>query len=87
MAEAGVEGYNVNGWFGLFGRAGTDPQIIETLNAAVLKMLDDPKIRTQLNALGAVPAGTPPAEFAAFVQQEHDMWAEVIERAGITIDQ
>lgn len=86
MSEAGVKDYDVNGWFGLFAPSETDSEIIETINSEVVRILEIPQIRAQLVALGAVPAGAPVAEFTTFVQQEHDMWAEVIERAGITVE-
>ena len=86
MAEAGLPQYEVNGWFGLFVPAKTDPAIVNKLNAEVRKILDKPEIRAQLKAQGAEPAGGPSIEFGAFVKAEHDKWAKVINDARITLE-
>jgi len=85
IAEAGVPGYAVEGWFGLFAPAAVPKPIIQRLNAEVVKILRDPKVKEQLLAQGAEPVGDSPAEFAAFVQKEHDRWAKIIQQANITL--
>ncbi|MGP1615319.1 MAG: tripartite tricarboxylate transporter substrate-binding protein, partial [Pollutimonas bauzanensis] len=86
MAEAGLPGYEVNGWFGLFAPAKVDPAIVEKLNAEVQKILNQPEVKQQLLALGAEPAGGSVRDFTQFVQAEHDKWAKVIKDAGISLE-
>ncbi|MFT0545968.1 Bug family tripartite tricarboxylate transporter substrate binding protein [Allopusillimonas ginsengisoli] len=86
MSEAGLKGYEVNGWFGLFVPANTDPAIVEKLNAVMRKILDQPDTKKQLLAQGAEPGGGSAKEFDAFVRAEHDKWAKVIKDAGISIE-
>jgi tripartite-type tricarboxylate transporter receptor subunit TctC len=86
MAEAGLPGYEVNGWFGLFAPAKTDPAIVNKLNTEVRKILDMPEIKEQLLMQGAEPAGGTPEEFTQFVKAEHDKWAKVIQDAGISLE-
>ncbi len=86
MAEAGLPQYEVNGWFGLFVPAKTDPAIVAKLNSELRKILDKPEIKEQLMAQGAEPAGGSSEEFTAFVKAEHDKWAKVISDAGISLE-
>jgi tripartite-type tricarboxylate transporter receptor subunit TctC len=86
MAEAGVTGYDVVGWFALFAPAAVPKPIINRLNAEVVRILKDPQVREQLLAQGAEPVGDSPEAFAAFVQKEHDRWAKVIRDTGITLE-
>lgn len=86
IAEAGVPGYSVEGWFGLFAPTGVPKEIVTRLNAEVVHILKDPKTRELLLAQGAEPVADTPEEFAAFVREERDRWARVIRETGITVD-
>ena len=83
MAESGVPGYEVVGWQGLFGVAGTPPDIVARLQAEVAKVLRLPEVRERLAALGAEPVGSTPAEFGAFVRAENARWGRIIREKGI----
>ncbi len=86
VAEAGVPGYAVEGWYGLFAPAGVPTAILDRLNTETVKILKDPKVRELMLAQGAEPVGNSRAEFTQFVKQEHDRWAKVIQEAGIKLD-
>lgn len=86
IADQGLPGYEVTGWFGLFAPAGVAPEIVGKLNASLLKILDDEDVKKQLLAQGAQPAGGSPADFDKFVRAEHAKWARVIKEAGISIE-
>ena len=83
MAESGVPGYEVVGWQGLFGVAGTPPDIVARLHAEVAKVLRLPEVRERLAALGAEAVGSTPAKFAAFVRAENARWGRIIREKGI----
>lgn len=85
IAEAGLPGYSVEGWFGLFAPAAVPKPIIQRLNAEVVKILNDPKVKEQLLAQGAEPVADSPEDFAVFVKKEHDRWAKIIQDANITL--
>lgn len=85
IAEAGVPGYEVEGWFGFFAPAAVPKPIIDRLNKEVVAMLKDPKVKEKLLTQGAEPVGGTPEEFAAFVRKEHDRWAKIIAEAGISL--
>ncbi len=85
IAQAGVPGYEVEGWFGLFAPAAVPKPILQRLNAEVVHILKDAKVKELLLAQGAEPVGNSPEEFAAFVKKEHDRWAKIIQDTGITL--
>ncbi len=86
VAEAaGLDGYDVTSWFGLFGPARLPPAIAARYQAEVVRYLETPATRTMLTNLGAEVIGSTPAEFAAFVQAEIAKWTRVIPQIGVTL--
>jgi tripartite-type tricarboxylate transporter receptor subunit TctC len=83
MAESGVRDYEVVGWQGLFGVAGTPHDIVGRLQAEVGKVLRLPEVRERLAALGAEPVGSTPAEFGVFIRAEMARWGRIIREKGI----
>jgi tripartite-type tricarboxylate transporter receptor subunit TctC len=86
MQEAGISGYVVDGWFGLFAPAGVPQPIVTRLNTEVVKILKDPATVSALHAQGAEPRPTTPQELGAFAARERERWARVIEQAHISVD-
>jgi len=85
-AEAGMPELEVATWYGLFAPARVNPEIIERLNAEVVKFMRAPDIVSQLNKVGLDPAPSTPAEFAKFVRAETEKWGRVIRAANIKPD-
>ena len=83
LQEAGVAGYEMIGWNGLFVPAGTPRDIVAKLHDASAKVLRRPDVIEQLAKLGAESVGNPQPEFAAFVQAETDRWGRIIRDKGI----
>ncbi|MBO9355943.1 tripartite tricarboxylate transporter substrate binding protein [Bordetella petrii] len=86
MDEAGVTGYEVVSWFGLWAPAGTPPEIVAKLNHEIVDIIRTPEMQKQISGLGAIPHPESTAEFAAFVDKEGKKWAEVVQRANLTIE-
>jgi tripartite-type tricarboxylate transporter receptor subunit TctC len=86
MSEAGVTGYEIVSWQGIFAPAGTPKEIVQRLNAEIVKILKLPDVRERLEALGLDPVGNTPDEFAAFQKAEIAKWAKVVKDAKITAD-
>jgi len=82
-AEAGLPGYEMTTWFGLFAPKGTPDSIVKTLNQAVQEMLSDPASvkRLEDNFLDLMPMGQP--QFAKLVASEFPKWEKAVESAGI----
>ena len=86
MAEAGVPGFDIVTWFGLFAPAGTPPEIVAKWNADVTRILNAPEMRDRLIAQGAEPAPTSPAEFAQFVAGELVRYARIVKASGAKVE-
>jgi tripartite-type tricarboxylate transporter receptor subunit TctC len=83
LQEAGVPGYEMIGWNGLFVPAGTPADIVGKLHDTAAKILRSPDVGTQFARLGADPVGDPQATFAAFARSETDRWGKIIREKGI----
>ena len=83
VAESGVLGYAVVGWYGWLYPAGTPRIIIDKTNAALKNVLEQPVIRDQLGKVGAVVHLSTPAEFGKHIEDEIVKWKSVREKAGI----
>ncbi|ANN66091.1 tripartite tricarboxylate transporter substrate binding protein [Bordetella bronchialis] len=86
MAESGFPGFDVSSWFGLIAPKGTPPEVIKTLNAAMVKALDKPEVKDAFDKLGAVPSKTTPEQFGEFIQSEVATWATVVKASGARVD-
>ena len=84
--EAGVPGYESFTWFALFGPKNLDAAIVEKINAAVKKALDDPALQKRLAELGNTPHWEPVAQFRQTVKANRARWAEVVKQVGASID-
>lgn len=86
ISEAGVAGYDVDGWVGLFAPAKTPGRIVERLYAEVVKVLRVPEVKELVLAGGSETSGISPEETRAKVRTETAMWAKVVKTTGITIE-
>jgi tripartite-type tricarboxylate transporter receptor subunit TctC len=83
MQEAGVKGYEMTGWNGLFAPKRTPSDVLDRLNGALVKVLTAPAVKEQMARLGADPGGDSREHFAAFVQAESARWGKIIRDKGI----
>jgi tripartite-type tricarboxylate transporter receptor subunit TctC len=83
MAEAGVAGYEMVGWNGIFVVKGTPGEIVARLSATLAKVLGLPDVREQMATLGAEPGGDTPQAFGTFVSAEAARWGKIIREKGI----
>jgi tripartite-type tricarboxylate transporter receptor subunit TctC len=86
LAEAGLAGYEVGSWQGVFAPAATPPDIVRRLNAEIVKIINSPDVREKLTALGAEPAPMPAEQFGALVKSEVTKWADVVKKSGAKVD-
>jgi tripartite-type tricarboxylate transporter receptor subunit TctC len=83
-AESGVlPGYDVTTWYGLFGPPRLPEPIVAKLNATLMDVIDDPKVRQRMETAGVVVKGSGAAEFGAFMASEYKRWDDVRAAAGI----
>jgi tripartite-type tricarboxylate transporter receptor subunit TctC len=82
-AEQGLKGWSSYNWNGILTPAGTPKAIIDRIHAVLSKPLNDPATRKQLEDIGYEVSGIGPAEYAAFLREETEKWADVARKAGI----
>ncbi|MBI4291141.1 MAG: tripartite tricarboxylate transporter substrate binding protein [Betaproteobacteria bacterium] len=87
IAEAGVPGYVVDSWNGLFAPAGTPADIVQRIAGAAQQATKDPATRKRMDDIGAEPVGDSPEHFRAFVQAEMQKWSAFVKQTGIKIQQ
>jgi tripartite-type tricarboxylate transporter receptor subunit TctC len=83
MEEAGVKGYEVLNWFGMFAPAGTPAPIITRMNAEAKALLTTDEMKRRLASEGAEPINSTPPDFTAFVKSEMEQWSKVGRAAKI----
>jgi tripartite-type tricarboxylate transporter receptor subunit TctC len=86
MAEAGLPGFDISTWYGLFAPAGTPPAIVAKWNAEVTKILNSPDVRAKLVADGADPQPNTPEQFAQFIARELAKYARIVKASGAKVD-
>ena len=86
IAEAGVPGYEISTWYGIWAPARTPPAIIARLQQAVATAARNPETRARFDALGAAPVADSPEDYARFVRAEYDRWGKLVRDARIKLD-
>lgn len=85
VAEFGVPTYDYYVWFGLWAPKKTPPSIIEKLHAELEKALADPAVKARIAEDAGVPMHMPLADIDPFLKAEIAKWADVVKRAGISV--
>lgn len=83
IAEAGLPGYDVTVWYGIFATGRTPKPVLDRIHAGFAGAIHSADVRQQLTALGLDPVGNPAAEFSAAIREEIARWANVVKKAGI----
>jgi tripartite-type tricarboxylate transporter receptor subunit TctC len=86
IAEAGLKGFEVNNWTGVFATAGTPPAVVSKLNAEIERIMKLPEVQSRLAGEGLRFEATTPEQFAAFVKAELTKWAPVVKASGAKAD-
>jgi len=83
IAEAGVPGYDTAVWWGLLGPGGLSADLTAKISKDCAEALHAPAVKQRLDNLGAVVAGTSPADFAKLIRADYEKWGPIIKAAGI----
>lgn len=78
--------YEMVSWYGVFAPAGTPPDIVAKVSAAVADAMKTKEAADRLAVLGATPVGSTPKEFTAFVQSELVRWEKILKPLNINLD-
>jgi tripartite-type tricarboxylate transporter receptor subunit TctC len=86
ISEAGLPGFELGSWYGVFAPAGTSADIVRRLRTEVVKAVNDPALKEQFSALSAEPVGSTPEEFTAVLKRDLVKWAKVARQANVKAD-
>ena len=85
--EAGLAGYQVTTWYGVFAPAGTPPPIVNRLHADLVKAMQTPETKSKLEGIGADgTVSRSPEDFAALVRADTARYAKIVKEIGLKID-
>ncbi|BDA86911.1 hypothetical protein Sa4125_44530 [Aureimonas sp. SA4125] len=87
--EAGLPGFQVGVWHGLYAPAGTPEDVVAKLSAALQKALADPTVIERFAELGTAPVAADqatPAAHKAYLSEQIALWKPIIEKAGVFAD-
>jgi hypothetical protein len=86
LQEAGVNGVDVQQWYGFFAPAKTPKTVVEQLNKALNQVLNDKEIIKRIEDHGADVETSTPQQFGALVKDELVKWKAVVQKARLTAD-
>ena len=81
-----IPGFDATAWIVLMAPAGTPKAVVDKIQAEVKKALDDPGVRSQLEAQGATVVGSTPADTTAFHRGEMVKFKHAVEISGAKMD-
>src|SRR6266571_2322948 len=85
-AEAGLPGYEMTTWFGIFAPKGTSPGIVRLVNSKMQAVIEDSKARQRLLESGIEPIGGSVEAFAELVRSDARAWERVVRASGVKLD-
>jgi tripartite-type tricarboxylate transporter receptor subunit TctC len=86
VAESGLKGYESSQWYGMLAPSGTPAEILNVLNAHVVKIMQAADMKQRMTDSGNVAVGSTREAFAAHLKSEFDKWAKVIRQSGARVD-
>ena len=86
MIEAGVPGFVITSWTGLFVPAATPAPIVGRLNSELVRAARDPGYVKAMTALGVEAISSTPQEFGAFIESEVAKWGRAIKESGARVE-
>jgi tripartite-type tricarboxylate transporter receptor subunit TctC len=86
FTEAGLKDFVIPVWAGIMVPRGTPPGIVARLQKEYTRALQNPEVRQQLEAMGAVVVGNTPEQFSSVVQQDAMRWKAVVAKGNVKLD-
>jgi tripartite-type tricarboxylate transporter receptor subunit TctC len=86
LAEAGVPGFEMSTWYGLYVTSGTPREVVARLQAETARILKLPDVQTRLKGLGGEPGNVTAEQFAALNRAEYERFGKLIRDANIKIE-
>lgn len=86
VQEAGVQGFDLGTWFGVFTTGGVPADVVAKLNQAYSEALKQPDVRQRLLTMGSETGPMTPQAFADFVKKEKDKYQEIVKLSGASLN-
>lgn len=86
IAESGFAGFDAPAWWAVLAPAKTPPEIVQRMNEAIAKAMNNPDVAKRLEAQGIDVLGGTPQAGQAFVERQMDIWAKVVKDNNIKPD-
>ena len=83
VAEQGMAGFEVTGWFGVLAPAGTPAEVVARLNKEINAVLSDPETKNKLQGIGVEATPGSPADFGKLIASETQRYGDAIRKLGI----
>jgi tripartite-type tricarboxylate transporter receptor subunit TctC len=84
--ELGLEPVNRMAYYGIYGPKGLPREVVDRVNAGVRKALEDPAVRKRIEDTGSLVIGNSPAEFAAQIKAEFEVYKKVVDQQKLKLD-
>lgn len=85
-AEAGVPGFEIDEWGGVFAPKGTPAAIVQRLSTAIRQVVSQPSFKTSLAVLAASPSSADAQQTSQALKQDYEFWKKVIASTGVTLE-
>ncbi|MBS0339976.1 MAG: tripartite tricarboxylate transporter substrate binding protein [Proteobacteria bacterium] len=86
VAEQGIAGFEITGWFGVLAPAGTPAAIVDRLNKDINTLLSEPDTKSRLQDLGVEAGSGSPAEFGKLIASDTQRYGDAIRKLGLKAD-
>ncbi|MBC7919330.1 MAG: tripartite tricarboxylate transporter substrate binding protein BugE [Rhodoferax sp.] len=84
--EVGLEPVNRMAYYGIYGPKGMPKEIVDKINAAVRKALEDPAVKKRIEETGSIIVANTPEQFAAQIKAEYEVYKKVVDSAGLRLE-
>ncbi|MES2952214.1 MAG: tripartite tricarboxylate transporter substrate binding protein BugE [Pseudomonadota bacterium] len=84
--EVGLEPVNRMAFYGIYGPKGMPKEIVDKINSAVRKVLEDPAVRKRIEDTGSFVVGNTPDQFGAQMKAEYEVYKKVVESAKLRLE-
>lgn len=84
--EVGLEPVNRMAYYGIYGPKGLPKEVVDKVNAAVRKALEDPAVRKRIEDTGSIIIANTPEQFAAQIKAEYDVYKKVVDTSKLKLE-
>jgi tripartite-type tricarboxylate transporter receptor subunit TctC len=85
VAEA-LPGFEIVGWYGVIGPANMPAPLVAKLHGELVKILNQPDVKSRIESDGSEPVGSSPEEFRRYMQADMAKWAKLVKESGAKLN-